>query len=122
MKKNKTEWLIEMLRDALEAHGTPLWSREVAEQLMEEFKKGKERSRETPIALYNFFPRFCPSCGTRMLWKINNILQLLLIKDDYLKGASVKCDWCGLVHQYTKTKLLTDTATKSGGDLKKFLL
>ena len=65
------------------------------------------------IALYNFIPLYCPSCGTpTRLDRIDNAMS-----GKFKAHQSLVCPICGTMYQLAgKTELLR-AATASGGDL-----
>jgi len=65
------------------------------------------------IALYNFVPLYCPSCGTPT--RLDRIENAMIGK--YQARQSLQCPICGVVFQLaTRTDLLR-AATASGGDI-----
>ena len=70
------------------------------------------------LALYNFFPLYCPSCGT----------PTRLERADNPMGGKLKakqalsCAICGVMYQLADNTEMFRAATASGGDLVEYLL
>ena len=73
--------------------------------------KGKETDTHDPgkqrnlQALYNFFPKHCPNCGTRVHWKGETLIDVFLDKKKYGKGERAQCTHCGLDHHRMDVKV-----------------
>jgi len=63
------------------------------------------------IALFDFFPSYCPQCGNYLGGSLDA---------DYLYHASHSCPCCGTGFQLAETEAMFEAAEKSGGDLGHF--
>jgi hypothetical protein len=70
------------------------------------------------IALYNFLPLYCPSCGTHTrLDHADNILR-----GKFKAKQALSCGVCGLRYQLADNTELFRAATASGGDLVEYFM
>lgn len=67
-----------------------------------------------PKALLDFYPKYCPNCGT----PTRPLDQYQM--GDYLAHASHLCPGrprCQMAFQYAETEVINEAATSVGGDL-----
>lgn len=64
------------------------------------------------IALFDFIPRYCPSCGLPTLVRTDPASLA-----DYSSHLSFFCSHCDLIFQKAFTRELVRAARLSGGDL-----
>ena len=70
------------------------------------------------LALYNFLPLYCPSCGTPT--RLDSVDNPLTGKFK-AKQADV-CAVCGVMYQYADKTALLRAATASGGDMIEYFI
>jgi endogenous inhibitor of DNA gyrase (YacG/DUF329 family) len=63
------------------------------------------------IALFDFMPRFCPSCGKQQKWGTDDVR-------DYYAGCSYTCRRCGLHYASAKPDAMMDANAAAGGDMR----
>ena len=70
------------------------------------------------IALYNFLPLYCPSCGTptRLDRKDNPLIGKFKAKQ------ALSCAICGVTYQLADNTEIFRSATASGGDLVEYFV
>ena len=65
------------------------------------------------LALYNFIPLYCPSCGTpTWLARVDNPMS-----GKFKVHQAQSCAICGVMYQLADNKDIFRAATMSGGDL-----
>ena len=65
------------------------------------------------IALYNFIPLYCPSCGTpTRLDRVDNPMS-----GKFKARQTLTCAICGVIYQRAEQTDLMRAATASGGDI-----
>ena len=65
------------------------------------------------LALYNFYPLYCPSCGTpTRLERADNLLS-----GKFKAHQAPSCAICGVMYQLSDKEDIFRAATASGGDL-----
>ena len=65
------------------------------------------------LALFDFIPKACPSCGAPF-----SIGGLNL--NDWLAHCSCECAGCGLLYQLADSEAICSAATASSGDLERY--
>ena len=64
-------------------------------------------------ALYNFYPLYCPSCGTpTRLERVDNLMS-----GKFNAHQALSCAICGVLYQLIDNKNIFRAATASWGDL-----
>ena len=70
------------------------------------------------IALYNFIPLYCPSCGTpTRLERADNPMS-----GKFKAHQTLSCAICGVMYQLADQKDILRAATASGGDMLGYFL
>ena len=70
------------------------------------------------IALYNFIPLYCPSCGTpTRLERVDNPMS-----GKFKANQALSCAICGVMYQLADNKDVFRAATASGGDLVEYFI
>lgn len=64
------------------------------------------------IALFDFMPRFCPSCGEPQSWKDSGDVR------DFYAGCSFTCRKCGLHFGAAKPEPMLEANAAAGGDMR----
>jgi len=70
------------------------------------------------IALYNFIPLYCPSCGTpTRLERVDNPMS-----GKFKAHQALSCAICGIMYQLVDNKDIFRAATTSEGDLVEYIV
>jgi len=70
------------------------------------------------IALYNFIPLYCPSCGTpTRLERADNPMS-----GKFKAHQALSCAICGVMYQLADQKDILRAATASGGDILEYFV
>ena len=70
------------------------------------------------LAFYNFYPLYCPSCGTpTRLERADNLLS-----GKFKAHQALSSPICGVMYQLSDNTVMFRAATASGGDLVEYYL
>jgi len=70
----------------------------------------------TNVALFNFTPKFCPSCGNQI-----HFIRLTGRPRDYEQYDAFACQVCKLLYQKATSEDIITAADNSRGDLRRYV-
>ena len=101
------ETLIDQVTEAMTSHDTGLWDTETVidllKNMLDYLQKPNVQQRllqkRNLVAFYNFTPKHCPNCGTKIVWSGETLMKLIFKKEEYQEGNQARCPVCDLTHQ-----------------------